>query len=374
MFMFVVSICASLLLVVIVGTVARHRFRAGEIVVVSLVAMFVGALVMPVLLVQGFLTLVLGSLCLLARAKPIVLVGNAAIACCIGLWIGGVPVYLELQMLRQMRDDHPFESVAGRLEYESTKRDAPASAAATLTLDVEYRLNEFEKRQSHNWRRRRALYAVHDESYHNFVAAGGFGVSRMRGAHESDVELPAANPIPTASDPLPIYEPDRPSSFFPLALRNDSAIRGPANQHLIDLHTTGAGDFLDSALFGYVKDREHVAGFESHRFTQVPTLPAGDTESWRVVRLELVSLLRYDEPRVYVSTHLPNMNELRDTPTRPLTPFESQALEKLWREDDLVIDESENQIRMLGSLRAGKDCLNATKSNAENCSAVFRTT
>ena len=37
-------------------------------------------------------------------------------------------------------------------------------------------------------------------------------------------------------------------------------------------------DFVNPRGFGYIKDRRHVAGFETHRFSQVPA-PA---ERWKV--------------------------------------------------------------------------------------------
>jgi hypothetical protein len=70
-----------------------------------------------------------------------------------------------------------------------------------------------------------------------------------------------------------------------------------------------------------------------------------------------VSLLKHDPPAVYVSKHLPRMDELKDAATRPLDGFERDALPKLLRDDDLVVDDSAETVRMLGALRAGKDCL-----------------
>jgi hypothetical protein len=43
--------------------------------------------------------------------------------------------------------------------------------------------------------------------------------------------------------------------------------------------------------------------------------------------------------------------------TRPLTAFEAQALKELQQGEDLVTDARLNRIRMMGSLRAGKQCL-----------------
>jgi hypothetical protein len=79
---------------------------------------------------------------------------------------------------------------------------------------------------------------------------------------------------------------------------------------------------------------------------------------WTLERLELVSLLKFDEPRVYVLDHLPRMDQLSgdDVPTRPLDEFEADALPQLRTAEDIVIDDSAKPLRMLGSLRAADQC------------------
>ena len=125
------------------------------------------------------------------------------------------------------------------------------------------------------------------------------------------------------------------------------------------MHDGGLEDFFDTERMGYVKDQHHVVGFEPHRFLAVPKLPEREpaTSHWQVVRLELVSLLKHETPVAYVSNHLPQMDKLKDAATRPLNGFEQGAIDRLRTDEDLVIDESPNQIRMVGSLRAGKNCL-----------------
>jgi hypothetical protein len=51
------------------------------------------------------------------------------------------------------------------------------------------------------------------------------------------------------------------------------------------------------------------------------------------------------------------MDALGDAPTRPIDGFEGSALEKLRTTEDLVVEDGVNRIRMLGSIRAAKDCL-----------------
>ncbi len=67
--------------------------------------------------------------------------------------------------------------------------------------------------------------------------------------------------------------------------------------------------------------------------------------------------MKFKKPAVYVSANLPKMEELADTETRPLDLFESDALSQLQKGEDLVPHATTNRIRMLGSLRADKQCL-----------------
>jgi hypothetical protein len=82
-----------------------------------------------------------------------------------------------------------------------------------------------------------------------------------------------------------------------------------------------------------------------------------DINSWDLNRLELVSLLMHDEFRVYVSENFPKMEELKSAETRPLDSFEFLSLGKLFQSEDVVIESTQNRIRMLGALRAQDSCL-----------------
>ena len=163
--------------------------------------------------------------------------------------------------------------------------------------------------------------------------------------------------------PMPdVPEPPRSDLLSLDALAGDAvAPRGPPpplalpSDSLTDkLHLGALVDFVNADGFGYARDREHVAGFLSHRMSSVPALP---TEQWLTRRVELVSLLKHDEPMVYVSKYLPNMDQLREAPVRPLDAFEQRTLAKLRTGDDVIVESGSDRIRMLGSLRAGKQCL-----------------
>src|SRR5207302_117604 len=86
-------------------------------------------------------------------------------------------------------------------------------------------------------------------------------------------------------------------------------------QQLAGFHDQGRLNFLNPSSFGYIKDRNNVAGFQSHQFRSMPREPAAsDKEKWAVIRLELVSLLKHDHPVVYSSDHLPRMDDLKGAP------------------------------------------------------------
>src|SRR5690606_28419911 len=108
------------------------------------------------------------------------------------------------------------------------------------------------------------------------------------------------------------------------------------------------------------------AGFIEHGMHYAPRSAMSEPDAWTIDRLELVSLLKFDEPRVYVLDHLPRMDQLasNDAPTRKLDEFEAAALAQLATEKDIVVEQQsvadqtgggEQQrvhYRMLGSLRA----------------------
>jgi hypothetical protein len=142
-----------------------------------------------------------------------------------------------------------------------------------------------------------------------------------------------------------------------------------------DLHRISRQDFFHPLGLGGVRQPvTEVIGFQSHAFHRHPGRLMSNPEQWNIKRLELVSLLKFEEPRVYQLDHLPRMDQLAqaDVPTRLLTDFEVWALEQLWTEKDIVLDHTvlnhtvlnhtvldaqSTSYQMLGSLRAGEQCL-----------------
>jgi len=233
-----------------------------------------------------------------------------------------------------------------------------------LAPEVEQRLSDseisHEVNESRN-SRRFMLDRLHDRTYALFLMSEGFGQTRMRRVTPKRLELEQVDPIPIVSagiDPLE-YDPENPplDDHFPQSVPkpNPASAEGfPA-----DLHHEGVELFLSLDRIGYVQDLDHVAGFQPHGFYErgknYNRLEAGSL--WRVTKVQLVSLLKHETPVAYISKDLPRMDQLAEAPTRPLNEFEQQALSRLHTEEDLVTEEGENRIRMLGAIRAAKSCL-----------------
>jgi len=125
------------------------------------------------------------------------------------------------------------------------------------------------------------------------------------------------------------------------------------------LNQNAVYSFASPDRMGYVRSRDEVTGFEPHLLDAVdwPNSRISRNADWQITRLELVSLLRQPEPRVYVAANMPNMDQLTDVPTRALNTFEATALPQLTTQEDIVVKYQPGQIEMLGALRAGKTCL-----------------
>src|SRR5690606_3610978 len=175
-------------------------------------------------------------------------------------------------------------------------------------------------------------------------------------------------PIPQPELPPPRYIPDATGDGGPLAAAAGSI---PGRDVLQRMHTVGVADFVNPRGFGYRDASGRVAGFESHRFSEWPTEKRTPTLPWTLTRVELVSLLKSAEPRVYVSEYLPRMDELRDAPTREPRDFEASAVASLRKGDDLVTHQDGSQLFVVGSLRAGKQCLDCHQGRRGDLLGAF---
>jgi hypothetical protein len=225
----------------------------------------------------------------------------------------------------------------------------------------------------------------HDENIERFAKSQKFGMSRMgypgTSTHPAyDLFLTPSVPIPLAvAGPLSEGESwlgAIPLTDGPVAAEGLLALwRLPTLTEVSLVHDRAAAGYANPRTIGYVVDVDHVAHFKPHAVAAMPPTPvdrpppqraassgkrpagAAQTKRWKVVRMELVSLLKFETPRVYDSTNLPRMEDLANTPTRPLSKFEETALLKLKEGNDFDTAAGPNRIEMLGSLRVSKFCL-----------------
>jgi hypothetical protein len=274
----------------------------------------------------------------------------------------------------RLRKQYPFESLTRRLEYEAGRAAGLAREGkeAKLTPETTQRLDQLEKSfaQEYRWSARaQSLQKLHSAQVKEFIERDGMGVSRMLvNPAPMFLDLPDAAPIslPEVGTASAAEEIGERVALPPKgAWEQVKGSRLPPVDFLGMFHQAGLFNFLSPAGFGYFKDREHVAGFRPHQFRGMPELRepvargqvAAKTERWAVRRLELISLLKHEEPVVYVSEHLPRMDALHKAATRPLTEFETRAVKSLRQGEDLVTQATTEQIRLVGSVRAGKQCL-----------------
>jgi hypothetical protein len=239
----------------------------------------------------------------------------------------------------------PMESMAERVP--PVKSGGPG-----LQIAVNEKWHFLEQqlaRETENSSRSDRLRKLHEDATEIFIESPGFGFSRMprRRMHETPDEIDRGLE--------PAKSIAQPETGGPMALSTEDLERpygGAKMNSLQGLHFGGLADFVNVKGFGYVKDREHVAGFRSHQFSKRPD---GD-EPPRVKRLELVSLLMHDDPVVYVSKDLPRMSELKKAVTRTLSDFEAKGLGELQSGEDLFVRETPDSILMLGAIRSVKQC------------------
>ncbi len=260
--------------------------------------------------------------------------------------------------LREYRDIHakyPLESLASRLSYEiphvsNESQDFPASVReAEMPADEEWNARGDASRAR---RRHAALKELNSQTFAEFIAANGFGASRMQSFRRWNMKLdrvPSAKPLPK-----------RPEIIEPLtAIQNPELAAGNFAQPAPPLPSQleAVREFTAMVDWAYVPVRQQAVGFVAHAMQKTPVIRGASAEEWQVSRLELVSLLKFAEPRVYSSEHLPRMEDLRNTETRSLDEFEQRALQQLRGREDIVTDQQLNTIRMVGAVRASKQCL-----------------
>lgn len=105
------------------------------------------------------------------------------------------------------------------------------------------------------------------------------------------------------------------------------------------------------------KDKDSHFTFQDTIQKRLGGYPASETEQWNVRKVQLVGLTKDPKPVVYDTANVPGMKGVKDIPTRELDSFEKQALEALQSGDNLKVDRRGAEMRVMGPIYAGKQCL-----------------
>ncbi len=191
------------------------------------------------------------------------------------------------------------------------------------------------------------LKRVHEATVQEFIESEGFGQGRRYRISERTI----AWRVKERDGPCPQEGPSFAMNSVDLAkLRKPlETERGSFNY----LHAKSVIDFSFPTGFGYFQDRDHVAGFQSHRFGDWPV----ELSRQMISHVDLVSLLIHDQPVVYQSDEFPRMDHVQSTPTRPLNSFESASLERIKKGEDLIVADVPEGRLMMGSIRNAQQCV-----------------
>ncbi len=241
-----------------------------------------------------------------------------------------------------LREQYPLVSLAERLPRPamSSSADALSSEAKETTLaDLEKEVGENE-----NSRRARYLQAVHAHTLYEFIEREGRGFERAMPMLTFEFDR-RGREGPFEQSESSWTNEEEGDLWNPRKAEEISALGAAHRQNIVN--------FAFPRGFGFVKDRSHVAGFESHRFQG----PLKSDESWKIVHIELVSLLLHIPPIVYQSDELPRMDRVKQVSTRLLDPFENAALARIKKGEDLIVADVPRGLRMLGAIRNAKQCI-----------------
>ncbi|MEQ1903644.1 MAG: hypothetical protein ABL888_05640 [Pirellulaceae bacterium] len=213
---------------------------------------------------------------------------------------------------------------------------------------------EMDYGENDSWRLTE-LKMFHDRSYERFIRSMGFGMVRMISPSPEQARLPGVVDIPFQANED--YS-SKGNEVVGRTYRNLFFGLTAGNHNKEALFVYSYRNFLYPSTFGYVAKHSHAAGFQPHAFiTGIPDLKQ-DQGQFELKRLELISLLKFPEPRVYLLDHLPRMDQLSsdNVETRELNAFEQNGLQQFQTGESLIVSHEPEQIRMVGALRAIKQC------------------
>lgn len=292
------------------------------------------------------------------------------------------PERLENSMrdIERLKKQYPFVSLRSRLQFANHRSEGAHSLTKVAETDLKF-IEQTAPTGKKNYRAE-SLRLMHEETVRDFAQREGFGVYRISPPSRPYIEQRERQPIRLASDSVDACDE---SEFVMLdpSFNSKSNPEMPTAQQARTFHRNSVRDFGDTRGFGYIASIDKVSGFQSHGFSALPPslmsadrnsvdpLPSSaeaqvqidpdlskqETPEWTLNRLELVSLLKFAEPRVYNSDELPRMDALENAPTRPLTKFEHQAYSKLQAGEMLIARAAPTRVEMVGAIRAAKQCM-----------------
>jgi hypothetical protein len=179
------------------------------------------------------------------------------LSCGATLFVYRVLGYVAYQQTRQLQQEFPVVSLEERLPRTPAHHSHASGPPANFVRfeELESRVEREERRR--NPFRMRALRRLHEDTFSIFVNRPGFGAMRM-----SDVE-----PLLRAQrrQEIPIGQPGTPS---PSAWLPDSLCSPPSttkeDEALLSMNEESVVDFVNPLGFGFIKDRQHVTGFQEH--------------------------------------------------------------------------------------------------------------
>jgi hypothetical protein len=349
--MLVISLFLSLILLLVANVAIRRSRRPLVPVLLATAALAIGPclafIVLPVLVWQALLLLIAVGVAQGSGWRP---ARFTQISCAVTLLAYGVAAGFAWHQASRLLELFPYASMEDRLPLSRVQPGGVLSAATSERLqDLQDQLDYEATRDWRSERRQRGLKKLHEAAPVAFMSQPGFGQTRMtpllserslrgRSRGPTPAQSGSAIPIVWSTGDLEGPAPALPKADFTQSWK---------------MHADGLVDFLNPNGFGYFKDRLHVAGFQDHRFSQVPA--AG--EPWKLQTLELLGLVVHDQPVVYVSDHLPSMEEVRNTAQRAPDSFEMVGLQALGQGEDLYVRDAPQGRRMLGAIRSVKQCL-----------------
>ena len=382
--MFIISLVCSLVMLILVNFWVCRTPRVGAAAWATWPFLLLGVcpvLPLPTYLLNVILVAVVGVVCMAFAAPRRVFVSSSLVATLASYTVGA---YLAVEHVQNEANLYPYESLGERLSYEKQRDDLPLRLGLLSSGEKAASFNSEQLTETENaierdsfrpngafsfspQLRQQALEKLHENFVQQFVASPSFGASRMI----STRHLASAS----RQDTIAMSELGSPH-YRDWAEKDDRRTlvgADPVRELGWLMHRDSIADFLSPTRFGYVKDRQHVAGFQSHQFNHPHDFqqPERDSERFRLRRLELVSLLKHEEPGVYVTENLPRMDELQEVPIRPLDDFERVNLRRLWQGDDLAVDQHDDHLRMLGAIRAGKQCLSCHEAQRGDLLGAF---